>query len=158
MRITRGRNYVPKFRGKLFEDEDLKRHKIGKFGPMKWCHAPSTWEKCLAREKILGHGIHRPCAQGIFHASRAWFVRHSHAPCAVSMRPIHMKMVLLWVKPALFAQTQVETLTKYTSLPHSEFLVQNCGSSKGRQLWSFRRVSIFSLIFEGMFLSLVICF
>jgi len=28
-------NYVPKSLGKLFEDVDLKRHKIGEFGPKK---------------------------------------------------------------------------------------------------------------------------
>jgi hypothetical protein len=53
----------------------------------------------------------------------------------------------LWVKPALLAQTQVETLTINTSLPYSEFLVLNSGSSRGRKLWRFRRVFIFSLIF-----------
>jgi len=29
--LQNGRNFVPKFRGKLFEDEDLKRQKIGEF-------------------------------------------------------------------------------------------------------------------------------
>jgi hypothetical protein len=32
-RLHIGRNYVPKFRGKLFEDEDLKTTKIGEIGP-----------------------------------------------------------------------------------------------------------------------------
>ncbi|RHN51455.1 hypothetical protein MtrunA17_Chr6g0468741 [Medicago truncatula] len=59
----------------------------------------------------------------------------------------HLFLLLFLVKTTLLAQTQVETLTINTSLPHLEFLVQNCGSSKGRQLWSFGRVSIFSLIF-----------
>jgi len=33
MRLTRKRNYVPKFRGKLFEEENLKQRKSEKFGP-----------------------------------------------------------------------------------------------------------------------------
>jgi len=50
-------------------------------------------------------------------------------------------------KAALLAQTQVETLIINTTLPYSEFLVQSCSNSRGRRLWSFGRVSIFSLIF-----------
>jgi hypothetical protein len=34
-------------------------------------------------------------------------------------------LILFWVKPALLAQTQVETLTINTNLPHSKFLVQD---------------------------------
>jgi len=41
-RLTNGRNCVPKSSGKLFEDEDLKRQKIGEFGPSKRCHARNT--------------------------------------------------------------------------------------------------------------------
>jgi hypothetical protein len=33
MRLYRGRNSVSKFRGKLFEDEDLKTTKIKEIGP-----------------------------------------------------------------------------------------------------------------------------
>jgi len=50
-------------------------------------------------------------------------------------------------KAAFLAQTQLEISTINTSLPHSEFLVQNCGSSRGRLLWIFGREFIFSLIF-----------
>jgi hypothetical protein len=32
-----------KFRGKLFEDEDLKRQKIRKLGLGNRCHAPRAW-------------------------------------------------------------------------------------------------------------------
>jgi hypothetical protein len=53
----------------------------------------------------------------------------------------------LWVKPAFLAQTHLEISTINTSLPHSEFHVQNCGSSRGRLLWSFGREYIFSFIF-----------
>jgi len=35
-----GRNYVPKFRGKLFEDEDLKMTKIEETRPKRANHAP----------------------------------------------------------------------------------------------------------------------
>jgi len=48
-RLTTWRSYVPKFRGKLFEDEDLKRRKIEEFGPrkdpMRLAHenVPSKW-------------------------------------------------------------------------------------------------------------------
>jgi len=34
-RLYIGRNYVPKFQGKLFEDEDLKTTKIKETGPKK---------------------------------------------------------------------------------------------------------------------------
>jgi hypothetical protein len=34
-KLTTGRNYVPKFPGKLFEDEDLKRWKIRELGPRR---------------------------------------------------------------------------------------------------------------------------
>jgi hypothetical protein len=54
-RLTRGRNYVPKFRGKIFEDEDLKRRKIGETGHGKVCHVPSTFTM------RLGHGFCKPC-------------------------------------------------------------------------------------------------
>jgi len=58
--------------------------------------------------------------------------RHAgNVPCA-SENAGHKRLFLLlfWVKHALLAQTQAETLTINTSLPHSEFLVQNCGSSE----------------------------
>jgi len=32
-RLTNGRNYVPKYRGKLFEDEDLKTTQNHRLGP-----------------------------------------------------------------------------------------------------------------------------
>ncbi|AES70280.1 hypothetical protein MTR_3g050830 [Medicago truncatula] len=64
-----------------------------------------------------------------------------------NLRHICLFLLLFWVKPALLAQTQVETLTINTNFPHSEFLVENCSSSKGRRLWNFGRVFIFSFIF-----------
>jgi len=39
MKIYSGRNYVPKFRGKLFEVEDLKMTKIRENWPRKQYHA-----------------------------------------------------------------------------------------------------------------------
>jgi len=94
--------------------------------------------------------------QGFFHVPRAWFLQtmrlthghaprefsmHSHALGTLAMHPVHLKkcraqasfLAFLWVKPALLAQTQVETFTINTSLRHSEFLVQKCGSSRERQ-------------------------
>jgi len=50
-----GRNYVPKFRGKLFVDEDLKTPKIKEAGPNKGNHAPR------AHEMHLGLGKNMPC-------------------------------------------------------------------------------------------------
>jgi len=41
-RLATGRNFLPKFRGRLFEDEDHKRMKIGEFGHRKRPHANST--------------------------------------------------------------------------------------------------------------------
>lgn len=86
--------------------------------------------------------------------------RHAnHAPRASeNVGRNHLFLLLFWVKPALLSQTQVETLTINIRFPHSKFLVQNYGSSRGRRHWIFRRVSIFSLIFYDMFLSLVIWF
>jgi len=43
MRLYIGRNFVPKFRGKLFENEGLKRRKIGETVPKKQYHAPRAW-------------------------------------------------------------------------------------------------------------------
>jgi len=39
-RLYSGKNSVPKFRGKLFEDKDLKTTKIGETGPRKQKLAP----------------------------------------------------------------------------------------------------------------------
>jgi len=78
----------------------------------------------------------------------------SHAPWALLVRPEHLKMpggrrsFMRFVGRArVFNPNPVRKLTINTSIPHLEFLVQNCDSSGGMQLWSFRRVSIFSLIF-----------
>jgi len=70
MRLYLGRNSVPKFRGKLFEDEDLKTTKIEEIRPEKQlpcalgmatsCHAP--WECAKLHYMRLGYGI---CALGI---------------------------------------------------------------------------------------------
>jgi len=46
IRLTNGRNSVPKFRGTLFEDDDLKRREIEEFGP----------------RKDVMHLAHEPCA------------------------------------------------------------------------------------------------
>jgi len=51
-----GKNYVPKFQGKLFENEDLKTTKIGETGPRKQIHAPRAHGMCLGHRKII------PCA------------------------------------------------------------------------------------------------
>jgi hypothetical protein len=78
MRLYNGRNYVPNFRGKLFEDEDLKTTKIGETGPRKQNHVP--W----AHGMRLGHGKNLPCAFGIYHAPWAYSKMHF-------MRPEHLK-------------------------------------------------------------------
>jgi len=63
MRLYSGVNFVPKFRDKLFEDEDLKRRKIGETKPRKLCHAPRAW--------LLPHP----------HAPRAWCMHPKHPKC-----------------------------------------------------------------------------
>ena len=144
MRLYIGRNSVPKFRGKFFEDEDLKTTKIREIGPKK--------EQSCAQ----GMGI-RPYAPRI--CAKLHYMRLGHALCAPSIsnaRGACLILFVLWVYPAFLAQTQLEISIINTSIPHSEFLVQNQSSSSGRRLWSFGRVFIFSLIFQGMFLSLVI--
>jgi hypothetical protein len=79
----------------------------------------------LGRDPMcLAHGIGMP-------SHRAWLLPHSHAPSMLTMCPVHLKnvrrnrlfLLLFWVKPALLAQTQLETLTINPNLPHSEFLV-----------------------------------
>jgi len=55
VRLYRKRNSVPKFRGKLFEDEYLKRPKIRETGPRKLFHAPR------AHAMRLEHGKNKPC-------------------------------------------------------------------------------------------------
>jgi len=88
------------------------------------------------------------CTYGISHAPRACIGSANYVPRACKKLGRSCLFLLpFWVKPTLLAQTQVETLTINTDLPHSKFLVQNCGSSRGRQLWSFKRVFIFSLSF-----------
>jgi len=78
MRLYSGRNPVPKFRGKLFEDEDLKRRKIGETGPKKAHHAPRAWKKLgMHLEHITIHLEH----------GFGW----THAPRALLMRPEHLK-------------------------------------------------------------------
>jgi len=65
---------------------------------------------------------------------------YTHALDTLGMFPVHLKMrgtnvvscLFFGVKPTLLAQTQTETLTINTSLPHLEILVQNCVSSRGR--------------------------
>jgi len=52
-RLYNGRNSVPKFRGKLFEDEDLKRRKIGETRPMKQYHVPRAHAMRLEHSKNL---------------------------------------------------------------------------------------------------------
>ena len=75
----------PKYRDKLFEDEDLKPTENRRLGPGERHHAPRGMEKCL------GHGFYIPCAYGIYHAPRACIGVHSHAPCVSVMRPVHAK-------------------------------------------------------------------
>ena len=66
MRLYIGRNYVPKFRGKLFEDKDLKM----------------TNQRNWARKLM-------PCAQGMTkqqYAPRAWLMCPKHLKCEGRMR------------------------------------------------------------------------
>jgi len=73
-----------------------------------------------------------------------------HLLCAPCMQKVGAQLSFptsVLGKAHIFTPNQVETLTINTNLPHSEFIVQNCGSSRGMQLWSFGRVFIFSLIF-----------
>jgi len=86
----------------------------------------------------LGHGF--------FHTPMR-YARCACAPCIWKCGEQASFPTFILGKARTLAQTQVETLTINTNLPHSEFLVQNCGCSRGRKLWSFRRVSIFSFIF-----------
>jgi len=46
---------------------------------------------------------------------------------------------------SVFILNPVRNFHYKSSLPHSEFLVQNYDSSRGRLLWSFGRESIFCL-------------
>jgi len=52
--LQMGAILFPKFWGKLFEDEDLKRQKIGKLGSGNRHHAPSAW---IFQTMRLGHAF-----------------------------------------------------------------------------------------------------
>ena len=86
----------------------------------------------------LRHRITLPCTQGI-----------KNAPQAYSMCSKHLRMKghnRHFIHFSGFSP-------RFQPKPNLEFLVKNCGSLSGRLLWSFGRESIFSLIFQGMFLS-----
>jgi len=137
-----------KYRGKLFEDEDLKTIENRRLGPEERQNAPRASKKRLWHENTLHAPREFPMRLG--HASRNALCAPCicHAPHACKKLGRNFLFLLsLCVKPALLTQTQVETLTVNTSIPHSEFLVKNWSSSRGRQLWSFGSVFIFSLIF-----------
>jgi len=46
----------PKYRDKLFEDEDLKTTENRRMGPGDRHRVPRAWKKCI------GHGFYIPCA------------------------------------------------------------------------------------------------
>jgi len=78
-------------------------------------------------EKCLGDEFSNPCAKGMEIASLSCTQGVFYAPRACKKsRHNCLFLLLFWVKLALLAQTQVETLTINTSLPHSE-------------LWQFKR-------------------
>jgi len=129
-RLRNGRNSIPKVLRQVIWRQRPKTTENRIIGPRKQTPCAKGMEKCLV------HGFHIPCAYGIYHAPSA--CKNVGHNC--------LFLLLCWLIPTLLALTQVETLTINNSLPYSEFLVQNCGSSRGRQLWSFGRVSIFSLI------------
>jgi len=93
--IYSGRNSVPKFWGKLFEDEDLKMMRIGETGSGKLHHA--SW----AHGMRLGHGKCKPCTLGILHAPWAYPKLHSmrlgHMPCVLGILNIMGACVILCV-------------------------------------------------------------
>jgi len=146
MRLYIGRNSVPKFRGKFFEDEDLKTTKIREIGPKK--------EQSCAQGMAIRPYAPRICA-------KLHYMRLGHALCAPSIsnaRGACLILFVLWVYPAFLAQTQLEISIINTSIPHSEFLVQNGGRSRGRLLWSFGRIYLlldfpgYVFIFSNLFL------
>ena len=55
-RLYNERNFVPKFQGKLFENEDIKTTKIEETGTNRGCHAPRAYAT------RLGHGKKAICA------------------------------------------------------------------------------------------------
>jgi len=60
-RLYRGRNSVPRSRGKLFGRKHLKRQKNKEFGPGTHNHAPRAWP--LGHSHALGHVLCAPCIQ-----------------------------------------------------------------------------------------------
>jgi len=133
VRLYSGRNCVSRYRGKLFGGKHLKRRKNVEFGPRTHNHAPMAWfmnigHGQLGTHMLLEHVLCASCIQNV------WGVKVTF-------------LAFLLVKPAFLAQTQVETLTINTSLPHSEFLVQNWSSSRIRKFLRFGGVFMFSLFF-----------
>jgi hypothetical protein len=100
----------PKDRGKLFEDEDLKTTENRRLSPEGRQNAPRAFEICLG---------HYPYAWGMHWGMH--YAPHASVMCRACKNSGRNCLFLLrfWIKFALLAQTQVETLTINTSLPHS---------------------------------------
>jgi len=91
---------VSKFRGKLFEDDDLKRRKIGEIGPERQHHVPRAWQKHTMR---LEHGLcYTP-------------MRLEQPKCAERKR----LFLLFMGKARVFSPTRLKTLTINTNILHS---------------------------------------
>jgi len=48
--LQMGKNLFSKYRGKLFEDEDLKTKENRRLGPEERHHAPRAFKKCLGHD------------------------------------------------------------------------------------------------------------
>ena len=81
MRLYIGRNSVPKFRGKFFEDEDLKTTKIREIGPKK--------EQSCAQGMAIRPYAPRICA-------KLHYMRLGHALCAPSISNARGTSVILF--------------------------------------------------------------
>ena len=131
VRLFIGRNYVSKFRDKLFEDENLKTMKVEEIGPGSTRACAQGMELCYhaprAFKMRLGHMQQGICASSICHTPQAY--ENAGEQSSFSS--------FFWVQPAFLAQTQLEILHyKYQS---SLFIISRS------ELWQFKRKATLEL-------------
>ena len=128
-RIYIGWNYVPKFRGKLFEDEDLKTTENQRLGPEERQNGPRVFEKCLGHD--LASHVPRAFTMCLGHETFFTLIRRGDFLCGPCMKKSGRNclfLLLFWVKPTLLAQTQAHY--KYQS---SSFRISRS------EPWQFKR-------------------
>jgi len=137
-RLYSGRNSIPKFRGKLFEDRNLKRRKIGEIGSKEHHHAPRAHVMHVEHDKIF------PCAQSIHmrleHGSRCTLMRLEHCLCAPSIWNARGACIILCflVGKARVFSPNPDRKSHYKYQPSSFRIYYS-------ELWQFKRKALLEL-------------